>query len=81
MVNLVGNLPAPKEPPGFVVDIQKHEANNLFWLMMGSFFENGLLFGLSPWPATVTTRIILFLVGDPYKPSFATVTGRGDNPT
>ena len=21
-----------------------------------------------------------FLVGDPYKPSFATVTGRGDNP-
>ena len=28
----------------------------------------------------VTTRIIIFLVGDPYKPSFATVTGRGDNP-
>ena len=28
----------------------------------------------------VTTRIITFLVGDPYKPSFATVTGRGDNP-
>ena len=25
--------------------------------------------------------IITFLVGDPYKPSFATVTGRGDNPT
>ena len=25
----------------------------------------------------VTTRIITFLVGDPYKPSFATVTGRG----
>ena len=25
-------------------------------------------------------RIILFLVGDQYKPSFATVTGRGDNP-
>ena len=23
---------------------------------------------------------IIFLVGDPYKPSFATVTGRGDNP-
>ena len=22
----------------------------------------------------------MFLVGDPYKPSFATVTGRGDNP-
>ena len=28
----------------------------------------------------VTTRIVMFLVGDPYKPSFATVTGRGDNP-
>ncbi len=25
----------------------------------------------------VTTRINIFLVGDPYKPSFATVTGRG----
>ena len=29
----------------------------------------------------VTTRNITFLVGDPYEPSFATVTGRGDNPT
>ena len=29
-------------------------------------------FGLSPLPVTVTTRIITFLVGDPYKPSFAT---------
>ena len=36
--------------------------------------------GLSPLPVTVTTRIITFLVGDLYKPSFATVTGRGDNP-
>ena len=26
--------------------------------------------GLSPLPVTVTTRIITFLVGDPYKPSF-----------
>ena len=39
-----------------------------------------LYVGLSPLPVTVTTRIITFLVGDPYKPSFATVTGRGDNP-
>ncbi len=38
------------------------------------------LIGLSPFPVSVTTRIITFLVGDPYKPSFATVTGRGDNP-
>ena len=34
----------------------------------------------APLTVTVTTRIITFLVGDPYKPSFATVTGRGDNP-
>ena len=40
-----------------------------------------LYVGLSPLPVTVTTRIITFLVGDPYKPSFATVTGRGDNPS
>ena len=31
----------------------------------------------TPHPVTVTTRIITFLVGNPYKPSFATVTGRG----
>ena len=36
--------------------------------------------GLSPLPITVTTRIAMFLVGDPYKHSFATVTGRGGNP-
>ena len=35
-----------------------------------------IFIGLSPHPVTVTTRIIIFLVGDPYKPSFATVTGR-----
>ena len=40
-----------------------------------------LYFGLSPLRVTVTTRIITFLVGHPYKPSFATVTGRGDNPS
>ena len=28
----------------------------------------------------MTTRIITFLVGDPYKPSFPTVTGRGPYP-
>ena len=37
--------------------------------------------GLSPCPVTVTTRIVTFLVGDPCKPSFATVTGRGGHPT
>ena len=34
----------------------------------------------TPHPVTVTTRIITFLVGNPYKPSFATVTGRGVDP-
>ena len=31
----------------------------------------------TPHPVTVTTRIITFLVGNPYKPPFATVTGWG----
>ena len=36
--------------------------------------------GRCPLPVTVTTRIITFLIGNPYKPSFATVTGRGPHP-
>ena len=35
----------------------------------------------TPHPVTVTTRIITFLVGNPYKPSFATVTGWGVDAT
>ena len=31
----------------------------------------------TPHPVTVTTRIIPFLEGNPYKPSFVTVTGWG----
>ena len=34
-------------------------------------------FGLSPFPVIVTTRIVTFLVGNPYKHSFVTVTGWG----
>ena len=41
------------------------------------FLKNLVYIGLSPLPVTVTTRIITFLVGNPYKPSFATVTGWG----
>ena len=37
--------------------------------------------GCGPLRVTVTIRIITFLVGDPYKPSFPTVTGRGPYPT
>ena len=40
-----------------------------------------ILFRSTPHPVTVTTRIITFLVGNPYKPSFATVTGWGGDPT
>ena len=36
--------------------------------------------GLSPLPVRVNTRIVIFLVGDSYKPLFATVTGKGDRP-
>ncbi len=36
--------------------------------------------GCCPLPVTVTTRIITCLVGNPYKPSFATVTGWGVDP-
>ena len=36
--------------------------------------------GVAPSQATVTTRIIPFLVGNPYKPLFDTVTGKGPYP-
>ena len=36
--------------------------------------------GLSPWPVTVATKIIICLVEDAYKPLFATVTRRGEQP-
>ena len=42
--------------------------------------EAGIYFGTTPHPVTVTTRIITFLIGNPYKPSFATVTGWGVDP-
>ena len=35
----------------------------------------------TPHPVTVTTKIITYLVGNPYKPSFATVTGWGVDPS
>ena len=36
--------------------------------------------GVAPLTVTVTTRIITCLLGDPYKPSFPTVAGRGPYP-
>ena len=39
-----------------------------------------IYFGCCPLPVTVTTRTITCLIGNPYKPSFATVTARGPHP-
>ena len=40
-----------------------------------------IYFGCGPLPVTVTTRIITFSVGEPYKHPFTTVTWRGPHPT
>ena len=52
---------------------------NIFPILGGSNNAN-IWFRSTPHPVTVTTRIITFLVGNPYKPSFATVTGWGVDP-
>ncbi len=39
--------------------------------------KDGISLGLSPLPVRVTTRIITFLVGNPYKPSFPLLLGGG----
>ena len=42
------------------------------------FVKNGLdTMGI----VTVTTKIVTFLIGNPYKPSFTTVTVRGPHPS
>ena len=38
------------------------------------------IISIAPHPVTVTTKVIPFLVGNPDKPSFMTVTGWGKNP-
>ena len=43
--------------------------------------ETRIHLGLSPCPGCQSPPgLFHFLVGNPYKPSFVTVTGRGDNP-
>ena len=51
-----------------------------FWTLGGYFktFDYNSL-GFPPAQEQSPARIVMFLVGDPYKPSFATVTGRGDS--
>ena len=46
---------------------------------IGSFFATYI--GLSPLPGIVTARMFTFVVGARTKPSFATISGKGDNPT
>ena len=45
-----------------------------------SCWKSAVYLGCGPFPVTVTTRIATFLVGNPYKPSFTTVTGKGATP-
>ena len=60
----------------FLVHTKSHQVvSNL------SLFGFDLFFGTTPHPVTVNTRIIPFLVGNPYKPSFVTAPGWGGNPT
>ncbi len=53
----------------------------LYALWVDVFFSLAAIynvwFGWSPFPVIVTTRIITFLVGNPYKPSFPLLLGRG----
>ena len=63
--------------------VDLNDQNHFFNLPKGGFWMYFLKvnnLGMAPLPLTVTTGIITFLVGDPYKPSFPTVTGKGDNP-
>ena len=51
--------------------------NPYFWGQHPYYEKLDLYVGLSPFPVTVTTRIITFLVGNPYKPSFPLLLGGG----
>ena len=55
-------------------------ANLGFLIICDYIFTLSIYLRSTPHPVTVTTRIITFLVGNPYKPSFATVTGWGVDP-
>ena len=56
-----------------------------FWYLYvrfpsGEYIKDRGIRWVWPLPATVSTRIITFLVGDSYKPLFTTVTGMGPHP-
>ena len=47
------------------------------FILLRLFIEMYIYIGCGPLTVTMTTGIITFLIGNPYKPSFTTVTGRG----
>ena len=61
----------PPKLPSFFLDLSRSspKATSTKCLL-----DCSISFGTTPDPVTVTTRIIPFLVGNPYKPSFVTVT-------
>ena len=68
----------------FLNVLEDTEADSKFSLLLFSSqycFLKGMFdvvyFGLSPFPVIVTTRIITFLVGNPYNPSVPLLLGRG----
>ena len=70
--------------------MQTESWNQFIFGDLKDFFQHGLIFTTAgikmniswvvPLPSNSDHQIITFLVGNPYKPSFATITGKGDNP-
>ena len=63
-------------------NMNKKSVYSSIWMRIPSFclltyWSIGHMLDMAPLTVTVTTRIITFLVGNPYKPSFVTVTGWG----
>ena len=57
-----------------------HSEGPIFWSKKFQVIKS-FCWSVVPLPRMpVITRILIFLVGDPYKPSFANVTGRGGQP-
>ena len=72
----------PRNPPR--TKAKEGASERICWCGQNALKSELFYLGLSPLPVTVTTRIITFLVyrgSIYYKPSFATVTGRGGNPS
>ena len=72
----VGNLP--------LIPLRRRPQTNGRTNRVPSFFWLGFLcyyLDVAPLTVTVTTMIMTFLVGNPYKPSFTTVTVRGPHPS